>query len=454
MSEARTSSHQMPHGLHHMPPSAVATVMWPDRFSRQPSRARMRSAHASSCGTVSSRPMPGPGRGTRTGIDGIRETASARDGARDRRDRRARRARWRRARGARGVDVRAIVRRRRARRRRDAPVAERRASADLARSRRRSTRACAGVQRHVPRVSSPTRDQVELETNAIEAAEAAGVEHIVKVSNIPIAGLDTGLHGNHRAIERRLAASTVARRRCCSRRSSRSVIDKPARRRCGAAGSCCRPARAGSRGSTRATSPRSRPRRWRDPDPPTGALHLTGPGGARRRRGRGPRSASRDADRSAAPLDTWRDEPVGRAASTRGSRTRPCTSTRRSRAARSRDVDRHGRARARPRRRARSTSGFATSCYARLRQSSDGRARGSSLTRGSRAKCIVAGTGGQPGSPVRANAAHASRIARPTARGRRRRAPTNSSQPSTKLPNVNGMSMPWHAPSRRSLRPR
>jgi len=57
-------------------------------------------------------------------------------------------------------------------------------------------------------VSSPTPDQVALETNAIEAAEAASVERIVKVSNIPIAGLDDGLHGNHRAIERRLAASS------------------------------------------------------------------------------------------------------------------------------------------------------------------------------------------------------------------------------------------------------
>jgi uncharacterized protein YbjT (DUF2867 family) len=58
-------------------------------------------------------------------------------------------------------------------------------------------------------VSSPTRDSVELETNAIVAAEQAGVERIVKVSNIPIAGLDRGLHGNHRAIEARLAASPV-----------------------------------------------------------------------------------------------------------------------------------------------------------------------------------------------------------------------------------------------------
>ena len=59
-------------------------------------------------------------------------------------------------------------------------------------------------------LSSPTQEQVTLETNAIDAAEAAGIERIVKVSNIPIDGLDAGLHGNHRAIERRLAASPVA----------------------------------------------------------------------------------------------------------------------------------------------------------------------------------------------------------------------------------------------------
>ncbi len=69
--------------------------------------------------------------------------------------------------------------------------------------------ACAGVT-SLFLVSSPTRDQVELETNAIEAAEVAGVERIVKVSNIPIAGLETGLHGNHRAVERRLDASPCA----------------------------------------------------------------------------------------------------------------------------------------------------------------------------------------------------------------------------------------------------
>jgi uncharacterized protein YbjT (DUF2867 family) len=69
--------------------------------------------------------------------------------------------------------------------------------------------ACAGVQRMFL-VSSPTSAQVALETNAIAAAEAAGVANIVKISNIPVPGLDTGLHGNHRAIESWLASSSVA----------------------------------------------------------------------------------------------------------------------------------------------------------------------------------------------------------------------------------------------------
>ena len=69
--------------------------------------------------------------------------------------------------------------------------------------------ACAGVQRMFL-VSSPTSAQVALETNAIAAAEAAGVANIVKISNIPVPGLETGLHGNHRAIEAWLAESSVA----------------------------------------------------------------------------------------------------------------------------------------------------------------------------------------------------------------------------------------------------
>ena len=104
-----------------------------------------------------------------------------------------------------GVEVRAFVRR-------PLPDADRTMTdvivGDL-RDRASLERASAGVSR-LFLVSSPTQDQVELETNAIEAAERAGVERIVKVSNIPIAGLESGLHGNHRAIERRLAASTCA----------------------------------------------------------------------------------------------------------------------------------------------------------------------------------------------------------------------------------------------------
>lgn len=69
--------------------------------------------------------------------------------------------------------------------------------------------ACTGVD-SLFLVSSPTPDQVELELNAIESAEATGVGRIVKISNIPIPGLETGLHGNHRAIERRLVESTCA----------------------------------------------------------------------------------------------------------------------------------------------------------------------------------------------------------------------------------------------------
>jgi uncharacterized protein YbjT (DUF2867 family) len=103
-----------------------------------------------------------------------------------------------------GVSVRAFVRR---------PPPDAGAGADVVigdlRDRASLERACAGMNAMFL-VSSPTQDQVELETNAIEAAERAEVARIVKVSNIPIAGLESGLHGNHRAIERRLAASRCA----------------------------------------------------------------------------------------------------------------------------------------------------------------------------------------------------------------------------------------------------
>lgn len=104
---------------------------------------------------------------------------------------------------ARGVDVRAMTRRA------DAAMPE---GVDVVRADLGDPAsllaACADVERMFL-MSSPTADQVVLETNAIAAAEAAGVAHVVKISNLPVTGLDGGLHGNHRTIEARLAASTV-----------------------------------------------------------------------------------------------------------------------------------------------------------------------------------------------------------------------------------------------------
>ena len=74
----------------------------------------------------------------------------------------------------------------------------------------RSLAAAFAGARRVFLVSSPVADQVEVETNAIVAAESAGVRHLVKISNLPIPGLESGLHGNHRAIERRLSESPLA----------------------------------------------------------------------------------------------------------------------------------------------------------------------------------------------------------------------------------------------------
>ncbi len=105
---------------------------------------------------------------------------------------------------SRGIKVRAMSRRPGAL---DAPGAGEVVRADLGDS-DSLLAAFAGVERAFI-VSSPTQDQVALETNAIVAAEGAGVRHVVKVSNIPIPGLDDGLHGNHRAIERRLAESSI-----------------------------------------------------------------------------------------------------------------------------------------------------------------------------------------------------------------------------------------------------
>jgi len=106
---------------------------------------------------------------------------------------------------ARGVDVRAMARHPQRSADDNLPTIVRADLADPA----TLAPAFAGAQR-VFLISSPTRDQLRLETNAIVAAERAGVEHVVKVSNLPIVGLDSGLHGTHRALERRLAKSAVA----------------------------------------------------------------------------------------------------------------------------------------------------------------------------------------------------------------------------------------------------
>ncbi len=134
--------------------------------------------------------------------------------------------------------------------------------------------AFAGVRR-VFLLSSPVQEQVGLETNAIVAAERAGVERIVKISNLPVAGLDGGLHGNHRAIERRLAVSPVAstvlqpsffasvlRRQVALLRRGRLVFPT-------------------GTGRIAWIDPRDiaavAATVLADPDPPTGALRLTGP---------------------------------------------------------------------------------------------------------------------------------------------------------------------------------
>ena len=104
---------------------------------------------------------------------------------------------------ARGATVRAVARRIDAPR----PDGAELVAADLA-DPASLDRAFAGAQR-LFLLSSPTREQVMLETNGVDAAERTGIEHIVKISNIPIAGLDEGLHGNHRAIEGRLASSPI-----------------------------------------------------------------------------------------------------------------------------------------------------------------------------------------------------------------------------------------------------
>ena len=187
--------------------------------------------------------------------------------------------------------------------------------------------ACAGIT-SMFLVSSPTQDQVELETNAIEAAEQAGVGADRQGVEHPDPGPRDGLHGNHRAIERRLAASSCAAV-ILQPSFFTSVIDKQGD--VVARGAVVLPTGAGKIA-------------WIDPrdiaavgaaalvrDDLDGPLHLTGPGRARRRRGRGPaRRDSGSTFRSTGGARPWL-----RPGSTRGSRIRACTSSKPSRAARS-----------------------------------------------------------------------------------------------------------------------
>ena len=106
------------------------------------------------------------------------------------------------------------------------------------------------ASRRVPRVVTRPANRCARDERDRRAPSAAGLERIVKISNIPIAGLESGLHGNHRAIERRLAASPVAVDGAPTvvlhdRHGSAARADRAR------AGSCCRSVRAGSHGSTR-----------------------------------------------------------------------------------------------------------------------------------------------------------------------------------------------------------
>ena len=164
--------------------------------------------------------------------------------------------------------------------------------------------ACAGVGRMFL-MSSPVAGQVALETNAIAAAEAAGVTHVVKISNIPIPGLDAGLHGNHRAIEAWIEASSlgatvlqpsffasVLARQTALLRRGRFVMPTGA-------------------GRIVWIDPRDiaavAASVLADPDPPSGAIQLTGPEalGAADVAARISEISGREIELLQPPIDTW-----------------------------------------------------------------------------------------------------------------------------------------------------
>ena len=417
MSDARTSSHQMPHGLHHMPPSGVAHVMWPDRFS-----------------------LP-----ALVGEDAQRARELLRDGqlsadARARVEARARRQRYcalrRLVRGdgacvigaCRDRSVREVVARARGARRRACaamprastrrrPTVSTSCRADLA-DPARSTRAFAGAHARVPRVSRRRAIRCGSRPTRSRRPSAAGVEHIVKISNIPIAGLDTGLHGNHRAIE--AAAGRVAGRVD----GAAAVVLHVG------AGPPARPDRAGPLRD----ADRRRPHRVDRPartSPTVAAAVLD----ARRRRRRcaSPVPRRSTATRSRRRLGVrvgstrrstaWRDAAVAERAGPVARGLDGRISTQRSRGTRSpRSPRRRTRARARAAPADRTGSRLVVPATART---ADARRR---RCPNSRPNTCVGGYGGQPGSPSRANAAHASRTRAPTRRRRRRRRRTRPSR--------------------------
>ena len=273
----------------------------------------------------------------------------------------------------------------------------------------------------------------------------------MKVSNLPIAGSRrpgcTAITvRSSSASRRRPVASTV-----CSRRSSRrcSCANSLC---CGVVASCSRPATAGSRGSIRRDIAEVAAAVLADPDPPDGpaAPHRSRSADRRRARGSDREASSARDDRAAAA----RSHEVGRracrrAAWIRGSPTRPCTSTKRSRGGALADVsDAVGRVLRQ--------GAAADRCVARRRACY--RCSGSDASRDAqrivddvrlpielhRRRCrrpTRIAVAGERGPRVRGSCFESARASSS--------APTNSAQPSTKLPNVNGMSMPWHAPRTR-----
>ena len=251
----------------------------------------------------------------------------------------------------------------------------------------------------------------------------------MKVSNIPIDGLDTGLHGNHRAIEHRLATASVAST-VLQPSFFTSVIDK--QRDLVGRGKLVLPTGAGKIAWINPADIAEVAAEALTRDDLGGAFHLTGPdaldgdevaaasacvASTRRSTAGATQPSPVDSDPWLADSTIHLYEAVARGALAEVTDTVARVLNRP-------PINAFGRTRAMARGN-RPNAGWPG------RRASRG--RGSSRW----------GYWAQPGSPVRANAAHASR--EPGRESASSSKPTNVSQPSTKLPNGNGMSMPWHA---------